>query len=176
MTPKFQLKAGLAIFKATSRSGTSNFIAELKDVQGNSIDLAANEIGASSSSRLTGITTDGTFLLAVEFDGAWTIEVSNPGSALANPIGVPTAITGSGTMVTRALSLPKGLLTVSYSSSGGTSNFIAELYDSNGGLVDLGANEIGVSNGSRAILVPTDGIYIFAVQFDGKWTLNLASG
>ncbi len=175
VTPKFQLKAGLAAFRATSKSGQNNFIAELRDDQGGLVDLAANEIGPSSSSRLTAIKRDGTFVITVDYEGAWTIEVSNPGNVLDNPITAPTSISGTGTMITRPLSLPKGLLTITYTSKG-KDNFIVELHDSRGAFVDLGANEIGNSSGSRAISVPADGVYIFSVEFDGQWSFNLAVG
>jgi len=101
--------------------------------------------------------------------------VDNPGNALDSPISVPTTLTGTGTIATRALTLQKGLLTVTYTSKG-SDNFIADLYDSSGADVGLGANEIGTSSGSRAIRIPANGTYIFGVLFDGQWTLSLAQG
>lgn len=176
VTQRFSLAAGLVAFKSTSQAGRDNFIVYLTDPSGNQITLAANEIGPSVSSTVANVKQSGMYALAVQYDGAWTIEVSNPGTALNNPIRVPTTITGSGQMVTQPLSLSQGSLTVNYMSLAGRDNFIAQLVDSSGRDIGLGANEIGPSNGSRIIRVPADGVYVFNVQYDGKWSLTLTQG
>lgn len=175
MTRPFPLKAGLVLFRATARGGSGAFLAELRDERGNFIDLAASETGPSTSSRLATAPSDGMYLLAVQYDGPWSIAVENPGDALDNPIGAPTTLAGSGTTVTRALSLSSGLLLVTYTSKG-RGNFVAELYDASGQFVDLGADDLANKADTRAIPIPSAGIYIFGVVFDGEWTLALAPG
>ncbi len=175
MTAKFPLSAGLVVFHATSSGGSGAFVAELRDDQGNAIDLAANAVGPSTTSRLAGVRSDGMYLIAVQYDGAWSIEVDNPANALENPIGIPTTLTGAGASVTRALTLPRGLLLVKYTSKG-NDDFVAELYDASGAFVDLGADDLPNRTDTRAIQIPSDGTYIFGVVFDGQWTLTLSTG
>lgn len=176
VTQRFSLVAGLVAFKSVSQAGRDNFIAHLVDPSGNELALAANEIGPSTSSTVANVKEGGMYALAVQYDGTWTIEVSNPGSTLDNPIKVPTTFTGTGRMVTQPFTLSQGSLTVNYVSMTGRDNFIAHLVDSSGLDVGLGANEIGPSNGSRIVRVPANGVYVFEVQYDGKWSLSVTQG
>jgi hypothetical protein len=75
VTQPFQLKAGLARWHAISSSGSDNFIVYLLDDQGHELNLIANEIGASDTTRAYNVPKAGTFLLSVRFEGNWTITV-----------------------------------------------------------------------------------------------------
>jgi hypothetical protein len=57
----------------------------------------------------------------------------------------------------------------------GDGNFIVDLLDENGpSVAPMGlANEIGPFEGSRAVRVPDDGIYLFSVQANGPWTISV---
>ena len=74
-TDKFQLISGLATFKF-SYTGESNFIVYLLDNDGNKVELVANEINSSAGSKATNITASGTYLLDVEADGPWTVDIT----------------------------------------------------------------------------------------------------
>lgn len=75
-TEPFELSAGLARFEMTHQ-GESNFIVELLDEEGNEVGMFSlvNEIGPYDGSQAVQIPEDGTYLLNVDADGAWTIRV-----------------------------------------------------------------------------------------------------
>ena len=74
-TEPFELESGLAVFRI-AHQGNRNFIVYLLDQNGARVGTSlANEIGSFSSSKAIQIPTDGTYLLQVDADGAWTIEV-----------------------------------------------------------------------------------------------------
>lgn len=94
----------------------------------------------------------------------------------ATPTPVPTiapiSLSGVGQQATNKLQLQQGL-TIFKLTHNGTANFIVDLLDSNGQEVDNLVNVIGSFNGSKAEGIPADGIYLFNVQADGNWTLNI---
>ena len=75
-TEPFELSAGLARFEMTHQ-GEGNFVVELLDDEGAEVGPSLmNEIGPlDSSSQVVQIPQDGTYLLNVDADGAWTIRV-----------------------------------------------------------------------------------------------------
>jgi len=73
-TEPFELEAGLSVFRMTHQ-GNRNFIVWLLDSNGRRVDLLVNEIGSSSGSKAIRIARSGTYLLQVEADGPWTVQV-----------------------------------------------------------------------------------------------------
>lgn len=73
-TEPFELESGLAVFRMTHQ-GNRNFIVYLLDQNGRRVDLLVNDIGSSSGSKAVQIPRDGTYLLQVEADGPWTVQV-----------------------------------------------------------------------------------------------------
>lgn len=73
-SPQFQLPSGLITFHFT-HDGQSNFAIWLLDDQGNQIDLLVNTIGPFDGSKALGIQKPGLYLLNIEADGNWTIEI-----------------------------------------------------------------------------------------------------
>ncbi len=71
----FALKEGSAIFKMT-HNGSANFAVWLDDVNGKRIDLLANKVGTFDGSRAEDIDQGGIYLLDVDADGDWKIDVS----------------------------------------------------------------------------------------------------
>ena len=47
------------------------------------------------------------------------------------------------------------------------------ILDSTGEEVDLVANEIGNADVSSTLTVPEDSLYLFVVESDGPWTINI---
>jgi uncharacterized protein with GYD domain len=58
-----------------AHQGESNFIVELLDDEGVEVSTLMNEIGQYDASQAVQIPEDGTYLLNVDADGAWTIRV-----------------------------------------------------------------------------------------------------
>ena len=74
-TEPFDLSTGLARFEMIHQ-GESNFIVVLLDDEGAEVGSSlTNEIGPIDSSQAVQIPEDGTYLLNVDADGAWTIRV-----------------------------------------------------------------------------------------------------
>ncbi len=74
-TEPFELSAGLARFEMTHQ-GEGDFVVELLDDEGAEVGPSLrNEVGPLDSSQLVQIPEDGTYLLNVDADGAWTIRV-----------------------------------------------------------------------------------------------------
>ncbi|NPV60011.1 MAG: hypothetical protein HPY75_10145 [Actinobacteria bacterium] len=73
-TPYFTLNSGVATFKMT-HNGSGNFAVILYGSDGSYIDLLANEIGSYSGSQVVPVRA-GTYILDVEADGKWTIDIT----------------------------------------------------------------------------------------------------
>jgi hypothetical protein len=97
-----------------------------------------------------------------------TADVQATIAALPKPI----SLTGNGDKVIQNISLNKGLAKVSATYTG-TSNFIVTMLDANGKDIDLAANWVGNYNGSRFIHVPQNGQYLFQVESDGNWKIDI---
>lgn len=165
---KFQLQQGLAIFKLT-HNGSSNFIVHLLESNGQDVDGLVNEIGSFDGSKAEGIQNAGTYVLDIQADGKWTVTIQQP-----RPTTAPytTSFSGKGQAATQLFSMKNGLKTIKMTHDG-TSNFIVHILDSNGNDVDGIVNEIGKFNGSKAEGIQDDGVYLFDVQADGNWTINI---
>lgn len=74
-TEKFELKTGLATTKYTYE-GEGNFSVTLMDSTGEYAGLLANEIGTSTGSSARQIQVAGSYLLDVNADGPWTVEIT----------------------------------------------------------------------------------------------------
>jgi hypothetical protein len=73
-TQEFSLTDGLKRISMT-HDGTSNFIVELLDTEGNSVDGSfVNEIGKFDGSTALKV-SEGTYLLKIEADGNWTVTI-----------------------------------------------------------------------------------------------------
>jgi hypothetical protein len=59
-----------------SHQGENNFAVWLLAANGRRVELLANEIGSFNGSKAVQIARGGTYLLQVDADGAWTIEVN----------------------------------------------------------------------------------------------------
>lgn len=74
---QISLHAGAAVFHISGSSSLggrpNNFLVELKDSQGNYIDMLANEIGTCDVSKITSIPYSGQYYLDVSCNGSWAI-------------------------------------------------------------------------------------------------------
>ena len=169
-TQQFDLESGLSVFTLT-HSGSSNFIVKLLDSNGNPVDYSlVNDIGVFNGSKAIKINQSGKYLLNISADGAWTINIQQPRSAQASQVN---SFNDIGQKATQLFYLSQGLHTISMTHSG-SSNFIVKLLDNDGNPVDYSlVNEIGSFNGSKAVKINYSGIYLFNVQADGSWSINI---
>lgn len=85
----------------------------------------------------------------------------------------PIELSGTGQKATQKFQLEQGLAEFS-TNYRGSDNFIVYLMDGETGQnIDLIANEIGSSNGSKAVGITSDGDYILNVQANGPWTITI---
>ena len=74
-TPFFTLKPGVATFRIT-HNGSSDFAVWLDDVNGKHVDLLANTVGTFNGTRAEDIDQGGIYLLDIDADGDWKIDIS----------------------------------------------------------------------------------------------------
>lgn len=170
-TDPFQLEDGLAIFRMTHQ-GQGNFIVDLLDESGQSAAPMGlvNEIGSFEGSYAQQVIA-GQHVLDVMADGGWNITIEQP-----RPNSAPETRSFEGTAKTATdfFQLSSGLHTVTLTHQG-DGNFIVDMLNRDGVSVDpMGlVNEIGPFEGSTTVTVPEDGVYLFQVEANGPWTINV---
>jgi hypothetical protein len=171
-TDTFDLGSGLTIFRM-SYQGERNFIVNLLGEPGPQASgvLLANAIGSFDGSYAVK-TTAGEHLLDLQASVPWTITIEQPRPTSAPKTGNYTYNTGK--TATDFFDLGKGLKRFAMTHEGDR-NFMVWLLDKNGAQVPGGllANEIGPYEGSRAIQVPKDDIYLLQVEADGIWSVEV---
>ncbi len=171
-TEPFQLEPGLTIVNM-AHQGSANFIADLLDESGASVAPMGlvNEIGSFEGSQAVQIPAGGQHLLNVDADGSWGFTIEQP-----RPTDAPqtTSFSGTSKTATEFFRLSGGLHRIQLTHQG-DANFIVDLLDVNGAsVVPMGiTNEIGPFDGSQAVTVPGDGIYLFQVDANGPWTIEV---
>ncbi len=165
-TEAFELKPGLVV-AALGHQGQGYFSVTLLDGNGQMADLFGNGVGPFDGSAAYGA-VGGTYLLDVQADGPWTVTIRQP-----RPADAPEtrAFQGQSAAASDPFSLPQGLSRFDMLHQG-QGYFSATLLDSDGNMVDLLGNGTGNFQGSTAVSVPQDGIYVLDVQADGPWTIE----
>jgi hypothetical protein len=171
-TDAFDLEDGLTIFKM-SYQGEQNFIVNLLGEPGpyaNGV-LLANELGSFSGSEASQ-THGGSHVLDVQASGPWTITIEQPRPTSAPETGSYEYQTGK--TATDFFNLEQGSKRFDMTHQG-NNYFSVWLLDKNGARLPGGllANEVGPYEGSRAIQVPRDGIYLLQVEADGPWSVKV---
>src|SRR5918997_912603 len=198
-TDPFGLESGLAIVEMTHQ-GEGNFaVALLSATQEKTaappepIEFSNEQDGGSHTgvaSTLTDVSDPGTFsqaahipvggkhLLQVKADGPWKIKVEQPRPSSASRI---TTFSGDGNTATPFFELSGGIKTITTTSFGG--DFKVSLLDEDGKVannpkLDEGKREIGSGWGSAWITsdFSEGGIYLFNVESDGLWTIEISDG
>lgn len=169
-TDFFGLEEGLTVFEF-SHQGQMNFIATLLDEQGTEVGYAlGNEIGTVESSSALRIQRAGRYVLDVDADGPWSARVTQP-----RPADSPerTTFSGDNNAATPIFSTDSGLKRVTATHQG-QGNFIINMLDSEGRETAFAMiNEIGSGEYSTTVTVPQDGLYLFTVEAEGPWTINI---
>jgi len=168
-TDPFDLESGLTIF-TMSYQGERNFIVKLLDEDGTPVGGAiANKVGSFQGSNAAQIKAAGQHLLDVKASGPWTITIEQP-----RPSSAPETrgFSGDGTTITDFFQLSGGLTKFNLAHQG-SRNFIVNLLDRNGARVGNLTNEVGSFDGSKAVRVPEDGVYLLQVDANGPWTIQV---
>lgn len=167
-TEPFRLESGLAIARMTYQ-GESNFIVGLLGGNGaRAGNSLANVIGSFQGSQAVQARA-GEYLLDVQASGPWMITIEQP---RPNTAPRTTSFNGVGKVATDFFQLSEGLNRVELTHQG-SSNFIVKLLDKNGASVGMGlVNEIGPFEGSKAVQIPKDDIYLLQVEADGPWAIQ----
>ena len=113
VSPKFELLPGLAIIEM-EHSGRMNFIVELLDESGSTVDFLANDIGVFDGAIAIGVTEGALFgakpgahVMNIQADGNWKITIRQPRFTSATEL--PMSFSGQGHRVTEAFALTEGL-------------------------------------------------------------------
>ncbi|MGP4082917.1 hypothetical protein ACTWQL_23880 [Pseudalkalibacillus sp. R45] len=160
-TEMFELEAGFVVFNSTY-TGDGNFIVELKDKNGNTIELLVNHIGSYNGKTMAHIPAAGKYLLNVQAEGAWTVN----GSQEVPEETDSGSISGTGDDV-RFVQIDSGMKRFSFDHKG-DSNFIVM---ANGSV--LLANETGNYIGSKAQKVQDDAVYLISIKSEGTWKIDI---
>jgi hypothetical protein len=168
-TKKFNLEAGLSVFDINS-DGDSNLIIRVLDNNGREIDTVFNQIGAFNGQRGIYIPKKGTYLLEVDSNGNWDINIEQPRPAEGQT--TPTTFEGKGYKTTPFIKLDKGLAVFKLNHSG-ESRFKVSLFDQDGRAAGHLVNTLGPFSGSKPVPVEKPGIYFLNVAADGDWTVDV---
>ncbi len=112
----------------------------------------------------------GRYVLDVDADGSWSATVRQP-----RPADAPekTSFHGDNNAATPIFSLSSGLKRI-MATHQGQGSFIVTMLDSEGQEVAFALiNEIGTGEYSTTLTVPQDGLYLFTVEAEGPWMLDV---
>jgi len=168
-TQAFNLRGGLAIFHMQGTS-SGNFAVELMSQATGQLDaLLANVIGNYSGSQAIGV-SPGTYVFNITSEGPWTIGIEEPRPTTA--ASTPQTFSGSTPMASGFFTASNGLATFTMNHQG-DGNFSVQVFDTEGNMVDLPANEIGPYQGSQAVSLGAGDIYILNVEANGPWSVQV---
>ncbi len=171
-TKAFALETGLVVFY-TKHDGSRNIIVSLLDSNGDLVDGIVNEIGLFDGRKAVAIRNPGNYLLNIEADGNWNIDIQPLSPTGIEPIA-PVVFKGCGSNVALA-TFNKGLARIELAHNG-KRNFIVSMYTLDGDLVDSLVNEIGAFEGSTAVGIDNTSVYALDILADGEWTISIAQG
>jgi hypothetical protein len=173
-TRAFELETGLAIFRMTHQ-GDGHFSTTLLDSNGNRTagmdSLLANVVGPFDGSRAIQAES-GQHVMDVSASGPWTIKIEQPRPSSASET---TRFDGNSQAATEFFALSRGLKTF-YMTHQGSGHFSVHLLNKDGsrlGMESLLANDVGAFDGSKAVRISKDDIYLLQVDADGPWTIRV---
>lgn len=168
VTDSIPIQGGFTAFHLT-HTGQSNFIIELQDASTAEMrELLANEIGSWQGNIATGLAA-GEYLLDVTADGNWTAEIRQPRPGEADAHQLPIEVADAYPNYAGPIYFPGG--TRILASYAGESNFIVQLLNAQGELVDLAFNEIGAFEGETTFA--GEGYGWLQVKATGDWMVTL---
>lgn len=168
-TRKFELQQGLAILRV-EHEGSSNFVVRLLDSKGREGQTLFNQIGEFAGTRGFEIREPGQYLLDVQADGPWKVEIVQPQPKTDDRN--PQRYQGKGYDVTPFVTLDEGLAVFKLK-HGGKSRFSAYLVDAQGRELAQLTNVLGAFDGSTPVRIEKPGVYFLNVAGDGDWAIEL---
>lgn len=160
------IEGGLVVVDA-EHDGDSNFQIHFVG-DGDFDDMFVNEIGAYEG-ETADVIEDGEYLVEIEADGGWSIEIRQPRATTGDDL--PVTLEGEGPTVLGPFNFEG--TPVAEGSHDGSSNFQVHIYpdeyDAFAG--ELVFNEIGEYEGETT--VSHDGTGWVAVQADGTWSIEI---
>lgn len=158
------IEGGLTVVDA-NHDGESNFQVSLVD------DTEFDESFVNEIGEYDGETADlidgGEYMLEVEADGSWEIEIRQPRAASGDDL--PQSLSSSGPEVHGPIEFTGSH--VAEGSHDGESNYSVNVYPGEGSFGELLFNEIGEYEGETTFSF--EGVGWVAVQADGDWTVDL---
>jgi hypothetical protein len=171
-TAAFPLRAGLAVFQSVRAASDGYFYIDLFDTAGTQFTTVASGSRPLDLSHAVNIPAEGNYLLQVQAEGGWTVNVTQPGASYAAP---PAAQRWSGSFwqATPLFSLRAGPATFRAVSGNSQESFAASLLDQRGLHVATIVDAPGAADQSITLEIPADGVYIIQVISDGDWTIDV---
>ncbi|ELY26616.1 hypothetical protein C500_15685 [Natrialba magadii ATCC 43099] len=174
VTDEFELEDGVTIVES-SHDGDSNFIVDLVPATGDRAELLVNAIGAYTGA--TGlIAAEGQYLLDIDADGNWEIEIQQPQATDDDAESLPATLAGdtpdwAGPFQFDGLGEARGV-------HEGQGNFIVEILPQEASVFgltfpELVFNEIDQFEGETTFSL--DGIGYVIVDAAGPWEVELLS-
>jgi len=166
---KFDLAAGLAIFEV-QHDGQANLVVRLLDDNGTVVETIFNQRGAFTGDRSAGVKRAGRYLLDIEADGPWSVNIFQPQPSRGESL--PVSLQGTGYHATQFVHLNKGMTEFQITHNG-KEQFRVTLFDRQGRQIDGLADELGAFEGSKSVNIAEAGIYLLNVAGDGDWTIDV---
>jgi hypothetical protein len=171
-TAPFALKAGLAVFQSVRSATDGYYYIDVYDAGGQQLTtIAAGKIPLDLS-RVTNIPADGMYVLQVQSEGGWTVNISQPTASFMPP---PAKQSWSGKywQITPLFSLKAGEAVLHAIIPNRSTYFDATLFDQKVQYVGEIVNKSGAPEQSVAVTIPADGVYVIQVYADGDWTVEV---
>jgi len=159
------IEGGLTVVDTTHTGGSSNFQVSLVD-DSEFDDNFVNEIGEYEG-ETADLIDGGEYMLDVEADGDWEIEIRQPRAASGD--GLPQSLDSNQPTVSGPFDFTGSH--VATGSHSGESNFAVHVYPDEGNFGELLFNEIGEYEGETTFNF--DGVGWVAVQADGDWSIEI---
>lgn len=167
VTDEFELEEGVTIAEAV-HDGESNFIVELVPTDDGFEELLVNVIGDFDGASGV-LAEDGTYLLDVDADGDWELEILQPRATDDEADELPVELEGeepdwAGPFEFDGLGVAHGV-------HEGDGNFIVEILPQDDQFPELVFNELDAFEGETTFDI--DGIGYVTVEADGPWSLAM---
>lgn len=159
------IEGGLTVIDAMHTGGSSNFQVSLvndSEFDDNFVNAIGEYDGASA-----GLIDADEYMLDVEADGDWEIEIRQPRSAIGDAL--PQSLGDDGPTVAGPFEFSGSH--IASGSHSGESNFAAHVYPAEGSFGELVFNEIGEYEGETTFSF--DGVGWVGVEADGDWTIEM---
>ena len=173
-TTPFDLQSGLTIFRLTHQGG-GHFSGTLLDQNGQRAggmdSLLANVVGPFEGSKAVQ-TKAGQHLIDVSADGPWTITIEQPRPSSGSQM---SSFQGNSQTASDFFELSEGLKRFAMTHQG-NGHFGVTLLNKDGsriGMESLLANAVGPFDGSKAVRIPREDVYLLQVSADGPWTVQV---